>query len=45
MLIFMNILEMYLKVISCVVNEYSNLHIAHGTYNPKKITKKWSTYA
>jgi hypothetical protein len=35
----MKILEMYFKVKYCEVNKLSNLHIAIGTYNPRKIAK------
>jgi hypothetical protein len=30
---------MYLKVKYCKVNKESNLHIANGTYNPRKLPK------
>jgi hypothetical protein len=36
----MKILKMYLKVKYCEVNKESNLHIANGTYNPRKQPKR-----
>jgi hypothetical protein len=33
----MKILEMYFKVKYCKVNRNSNLHIAIGTYNSRKL--------
>jgi hypothetical protein len=39
MLIFMNLLEMYLKVKYCEMNKISNLYLAIGTNKPGKIPK------
>jgi hypothetical protein len=39
MLIFMKILEMYLKINYCEEYKNNNLHIAIGNYNPRKIPK------
>jgi hypothetical protein len=36
---FMEILTIYLKVTYCEVNKESNLHIANGTYNSRKLQK------
>jgi hypothetical protein len=33
-------LNMYLKVKYCEVNKESNLHIANGMYNPRKLPKR-----
>jgi hypothetical protein len=37
MQVFMKNFKIYLKVKYCEGNKDSNLHIAKGTYNPKKV--------
>jgi hypothetical protein len=36
----MKILKMFLKVKYCEVNKESDLNIANGTYNPRKLPKR-----
>jgi hypothetical protein len=40
----MKILKINLKVNYLEVNKESDLHIAHGTYNPRKLPIKRSKY-